>query len=164
MRSYSVHRRRRAIGDPQLETDTTLFVREGFAWWALIAPVLWLLYHWMWIVLLGFLAVAVALNAIVSAIDLPQAANIIVSAGLQILFAAEANNLRRWTLDRNGFDLVAVVLGKTVIEAELRYFRDWHAARAAPQAAHEAGDEVSIGFRTQAQEPVVGLFPSDKPA
>jgi hypothetical protein len=48
---------------------------------------------------------------------------------VHLLFALEANNLRRWTLERRGFRLVAVAEGRNIEEAEIRYF-----------SSREAGD------------------------
>ena len=95
---------------------------------------------------------------------MPQEINAFASVGVQILFAAEANNLRRWSLERAGHDLVAVVMGKTATEAELRYFRDWHAAISAHTRRVADGDDVQIAYRRQADEPIIGLFPGEKPA
>ena len=51
-------------------------------------------------------------------------------------FGLEATSLRRWTLARHGFALVDVVEGRTLDEAERRYFaRDGRGAPPAPLAA-----------------------------
>ena len=164
MRSFTVHRRRRTIGDPEAEAAATIFVREGFAWAALVAPALWFLYHRMWLVLVGYLMVVVAVNVGLGALDLPGPANAIVHAVLQAMFATEANDLRRWTLARRGYDIVAVVIARSLVDAETRYFRRWHAELVADQKAHAAGNEARITFRHTASEPVVGLFPEGGPA
>jgi len=52
---------------------------------------------------------------------------------LHFLFALEANEIRRWTLRRHGYRLAAVVEGRGLEEAEIRYF-----AGLSPDAAPEA--------------------------
>jgi len=161
MRSYTVYRRVRSIGDPEAEARDTEFVREGFSWIAFVVPVLWLLYFRLWLVLLGFLVLAVALTAGLAALGAETWVRFAVQIALALMVGAEAHNLRRWTLARHGYEFVGVVLGRDQMEAETRYFRGWTRAILAHQAAQEAGDEVSISFRQQPAEPVGTLFPKD---
>jgi hypothetical protein len=56
---------------------------------------------------------------------------------LQVLFALEANNLRRWTLERRGHRFAGVAEGRNLEDAEIRHFSDLDAGEsvvAAPPA------------------------------
>jgi hypothetical protein len=88
MRVYTVHRR---------DGDVAV-VREGFAWVALAAPLLWALWHhlWWWS-LVAFLAQSALAVAIGAEWLTPVEAGLI-GVGLSFLFAAEANDLRRRSL------------------------------------------------------------------
>lgn len=166
MRSYTVHRKRKTIGKPLAEAEATVFVRDGFSWPALLVPVLWPLYHRMWLATLGYIAVLTGAVAGLAAAGMPGLVTTVCGLSVHYLFAAEAHSLERWSLARRGYDIVAIIVAPTRDEAELRYFRDWHAAIVAHRNAHEAGDEVQIAFRTrteQPEQPVVGLFPDDRP-
>ena len=57
MVTYTVHERSDETGNITDRADKVLFVKEGFGWVALLFPVLWLLYHRLWLVLAGFIAV-----------------------------------------------------------------------------------------------------------
>lgn len=162
MRSYTVHRRIRSIGDAEAEARDTAFIGEGFSWAALIVPVLWLLYHRMWLVLLGFLALVVALNAGLAALDAQGWVVSVANLALSFAFAGEAQSLRRWALGRNGYEFVGVVLGRDLMEAETRYFRGWTRAILAHRAEAETGEGAQISFRQQPAEPVGALFPKDR--
>ena len=54
MVTYTVHERNGGSGTLAERADAIVFVKEGFAWAALVFPILWLLYHRMWLVLAGF--------------------------------------------------------------------------------------------------------------
>lgn len=161
MRSFTVHRRIRSIGDIDTEADGTLFLREGFAWLALLVPVLWLLYHRMWLVLLGFLVALGAVNVGLALIDAQGWAHGLAVGLIQLIFAGEAQNLRRWTLARNGYEFVGVILGRTRTEAETRYFRGWVRAILAHREAQAVGDDVRISFRQPEGGAVGELLPKD---
>jgi hypothetical protein len=76
-----------------------LLVPEGFGWAALLFGPLWLLAHRLWWPAAA-LFVASALLGLVS----PWAA-----AGLQVVFAFEAQDIRRWALARQGWQAAGVV-------------------------------------------------------
>ena len=44
-----------------VRADRVAFVKEGIAWLALFAPILWLIYHRMWLELLAFLVLFLSL-------------------------------------------------------------------------------------------------------
>ncbi|NND48946.1 MAG: DUF2628 domain-containing protein [Rhizobiales bacterium] len=164
MRSYTVHRRRRTLGNPNAEADATVFVREGFSWLALLSPALWALYHRLWLVLLGFVVAVIGINLVITAAGFPEAANTVVSVAIHVLFAAEAQDFRRWTLTRRGYDVTSVVVAKNLDEAESRYFRGWCEAVNTHQAAHAAGDNVEISFRSQKTGPATTTTRGEAPA
>ena len=153
MKSYTVHRKRRTIGQPNAEADATVFVREGFSWLAFFVPALWAIYHRLWLVLLGYAVVALGCNALIAAAEFPGEVNVVASVAIHVLFAAEACDLRRWTLARRGFEVAAVIVAKNEIEAENRYFRAWCDAISAHRAAHAAGDRLEISFRARSDGP-----------
>jgi hypothetical protein len=101
MRVYSVHRP--PVGGthtpPAAREAGPLLIREGFSWGAFFFGPLWLLAQRLWLAALAWL-VLVVLASLLS----PWA-----GLGLQFLLAAEARNLRRWTLARRGWREVGVV-------------------------------------------------------
>ncbi|MCG8561517.1 MAG: DUF2628 domain-containing protein [Hyphomicrobiales bacterium] len=163
MITYSVH-------EPPWSSDTLIeradrivFVKEGIAWWAFVVPVLWLIYQNMWLVLLGFLAVTMVVSLSVELLGLGETAAGFVLLGLQYLLALEANDLRRWTLRRRGFEEVGLVTGKRRDDCEFRFFSTWLAERQAGDAGgpvRPAVPPASSGFgRGGAGDDVVGVFP-----
>ncbi len=96
------------------------FIKDGISWPALVAPILWLLWHRMWLVFLAYIAGALALEGLSRAFGGPAVG--VSSFLLGILFALEANNLRCWSLERRGWRFDAVSDGADMDEAELRYY------------------------------------------
>ena len=108
--------------------DRIVFVREGFAVFALVFPLLWLLVHRMWWVLIGFAVVFAAVNAGAALIGLGETATSLALLVLTLFFAFNANELRRWTLERRGYQVVGAVSGRNRDECEIRFFSDWDGA------------------------------------
>ena len=127
MTIYTVHAP--PAGDKGAADPTRFaFIKEGFCWPALFFPGLWILFRRLWLVLLGFLIVALGLGKLGDALGGPFPGAILVLAWL--LFAIEANGLRRWTLERNGWRLIGVAEGGRLREAERRFFSSWIASGA----------------------------------
>jgi len=101
--------------------DRLIFIPDRFSWYAFGFSVIYLLWHRMWLVLLGYLVIATALELSVSLLG--DAAPAVATLAISLLFAFEANGLRRWTLERKGWRMIAVACGADVEEAELRFFR-----------------------------------------
>jgi hypothetical protein len=101
-----------------------VFVRDAFSWAALLFGPLWMLWHRMWLVLLGYLAVTTAL-ALVLHLQGSAGVGTIVWGLLALLLGFEAGTLRRFTLGRRGFRNIGIVVGDDLELAERRFFDSW---------------------------------------
>ena len=138
-----------------------VLVKEGFSWPALFVPTLWCIYHRQWLVLLFLYAALIVLVLLGGGIP---------AGGLFVLYvlgrfyvALEANGLRRWTLERNGHRLVGLVEGRTLQDAERRYFADAPAQTAVPEAAAVVTRAAApLPAQTAPARPggIVGMFPA----
>lgn len=150
-------------GDARRDAERVAFVREGFSWLALFVPALWLLCHRMWLVLIGWIVVAVALHLAVE--RLGTGADLIAGLAFNVAFAFEANGLRRWTLARRGYREAAVVAGHSREDCERRYFAERQARAAVQEDDAPAPPPASVPIFPAARavpsegEPVLGLFP-----
>ncbi len=152
-------------GDALKDSGKVTFIRDGFSWAALLIPVLWLLWNRMWLVFLGYLAIALALET--GAYFVPGLAPGIVATCFGILFAFEANELRRWSLERKGWRFAGVVAGSNRDECETRFFSAWNTpdrtATSQPDFVPASALKIpSVGSRLTGAdgEDVVGLFPT----
>ena len=160
MRAYTVHAPPAHVDDADAP-EKFAFVKDGFSWPALFVPVLWILWHRLWLTLMGIIIwVLVVMWVDRLAGEMP--ATILAILG-GILFAWEANNIRRWSLDRKGWRDVGGSFGDNLEEAEIRFFEKWGKAdgigwgdrretiaRAAYPAQRRGGAE---------DERIFGLFP-----
>ena len=103
---YTVHEQPSPPADRLDRAEALVFVKDGFSWMAFLFMPFWALAHRLWIVLAGYLAVAVALDLILEAVD---AANSTAASALflalQVLCGLEASTLWRWVQAGEG-DLV----------------------------------------------------------
>lgn len=145
----------------EADLERAVFVKEGFCWPALFFSAIWSLWHRLWLVLIGYLVIVLMLEAtsrLVGGIA-PGVTGLLFA----LLFALEANGLRRWTLERRGWQPVAMVEGSNREAAEVRFFaglagRDAarppvspspvppSPARPAPASAPRIGGEQVVGL------------------
>ncbi|MCC2111441.1 MAG: DUF2628 domain-containing protein [Hyphomicrobiales bacterium] len=132
--------------------EQLIFVKEGFCWPALLIPPLWLISRRMWLVLVGWLAVAALILAGYEYLGkaLPGTVDLL----FWLLFALEANELRRWTLARRGWRFLGVAAGRNRDEAEMRFFQTRYNPAVAPRPRPQR-----MSVAAPAQAAVIGHFP-----
>jgi hypothetical protein len=139
MRIYTVH-----IDPLSAAADReAILVKEGFAWPAFLFSFAWALWHGMWWVALGLVALEVALGAAFQVLEVAPELELAIQIGAALIIGFVANDLRRMSLDRRGFAETAIVAGADQEAATQRYFdqiefhrRDFHQrGEAAPQLA-----------------------------
>lgn len=125
MKSYTIHEAPEPSVNTMDKADRIEFVREGFAWLALFFPIVWMIYYRMWIVLAVFVGFMFALQGITYTSGAQDEIAGLISIFASLVFAFEANNLRRWTIERQGYQLVGAINGDSYDECELKFFSSW---------------------------------------
>jgi hypothetical protein len=153
--TYTVHEPHPFAEDVDERATRLVFVKEGFAFWAFIAPVIWLLFNRMWLVLLFFV---LATLAVVTAATLAGGNPTMTgwaSFALNLIFGFEARNIRRRMLAAKGYDLIGVVTGRDLEDAERRFLTEWlpTASVSAPKPAPRAPSQPFSGGSV----PAVGM-------
>lgn len=123
MQIYSILEPARGPVRPD-DPRSVIFLKEGFCWPALFVPLLWMLYHRMWLVAgayIGMSALVALLGQLLGTQETPAA---IIGLGFGLIIAFEAAGIRRWHLLRNGYRQVASVAAKNLPLAEARYFAE----------------------------------------
>jgi hypothetical protein len=156
MRYYTVH-----ASDDEYDTpEDYLFVKDGFSWPALFVPILWILWHRLWLVLVWyvvFVLVVMWAGRLLND-DIGSAVAILGS----LLFAFEANNMRRHALEARGWQEVGSSFGKDITEAEARFFAGSPVSASLPAADKKAviaRAAYTPEHRPVSEEPIIGLFP-----
>jgi hypothetical protein len=114
MRVYTAHVRPAAAG-----VDLAL-IKEGFCWPAAVVPVIWALWHGLWRVLAIFLATAAAIAGVAEALATTAELEGIIVLAYMAATGTFGNDLRRWSLSRQGYRLEGVVTGPDQDSAERR--------------------------------------------
>lgn len=159
MRVYTVHVRNAEAGP-----DDVRFVREGFTWPALFVPALWMLWHRMWWVLAAYLALSLAGGILARWLGIGDGPVILAGFAMALLVAWEADALRRWSLGRRGYRIVAFATGRSLADAERAFFSDGLGAHWSEPMAPLSVPAVQVGnarawSRRQRDEAGIGLFP-----
>ena len=159
MTVYSVYEPPTQAPDLGLRAEQLAFVKEGFSWPALFVPILWILWHRLWLTLMG-IAIWVLVVMWVDRLAGETPATILAILG-GILFALEANNIRRWSLARRGWRDIGASFGGNLDEAEIRFFEKWGKAGVGGTGQREAIERAAYPppRRSDADEPIFGLFP-----
>jgi hypothetical protein len=162
---YSVYEPPDKAPEVLTRAEALAFVKEGFSWPALLVPGLWLLYQRMWLEFVLFVVLFVVLGWLLGQSDQGQALFGWISLGIVVLFAAEANDLRRAALERRGWREVGVAIGQSREAAEFSFFRSWlpeqeRSSRERPLVT-DAPRQTEVPPRKSGgeSEEVIGLFP-----
>jgi uncharacterized protein DUF2628 len=165
MAVYTVHQPPADHGSLLPNAERIVFVRDGFSFWAFLVTPLWMLWHRMWLVLLGYIVVLAALEAGLSAIGASATALSVVGLFVSVLVGLEASTLRRFSLRLRGFRNVGIVSGADREDAERRFFETWLTeprsgrAAGAPPAAPPPMPPVNQTAHGAHPTDVIGLFP-----
>ena len=126
-----------------------------------------MLRHRMWLVVLGYLAITIALQVALSLIGASGTVMTVVAALLALLVGFEAATLRRFTLGRRRWTNVGIVVGDDTETAERRFFDAWVdrggsdnvAWASAPPPSAATVLSPPLTRRPTASPDVIGLFP-----
>jgi hypothetical protein len=161
---YSVYEPADAA-DLEARSAKVAFVKDGIAWLALAVPILWLIYHRMWLELVAFLVIFMSLPLIFGSGPAGREIAGWASIGLTVVFAFEANDLRCWALRRRGFKFAGTAWGRDRIEAETHFFSRWLPEQEKPSAPVPVvvpPPQSSAGIlptRLSGGDEVIGSFP-----
>ena len=109
-----------ANGADLAATDKFTFVRDGFHFWAAVFSVLWLVWHRLWLALLGWIVVTVAVEIGLVQLGAGRGAILLADVLIAILMGFEVASLQRWTLSR----VVIDISGRPVLVFKVDFPRD----------------------------------------
>lgn len=159
MRYYTVHTPSGGADEP----EDFVFVKDGFSWPALFFPLLWILWQRLWLTLVYYIVFLLVVAWAGRLLGDDPAIQIATLGSL--LFAFEANGLRRAALTARGFEEIGMSFGRNFGEAEARFFSDHAASRpsldrraAMVRASYPSRHRPEHGA-TASDDPILGLFP-----
>jgi Protein of unknown function (DUF2628) len=156
MSVYTVHQPPPRAGQAEPDAERFVFVRDGFSVWAFLLPPLWMLRHWLWLVLALYVVIAVAIEAALYYAGAGEAGVGFAMLFVSLLIGLEAGSLRRFTLARRGWRNVGVVSGDGLEVAERRFFATWVGAATASDGPPAP---ATVPAPVPGRPAIVGLFP-----
>lgn len=125
MKTFTVHEPPITAADRLERAEQLVFVEDGFSWTAAFLAPLWLLANRLWLPFLAYLVAMGLLLVVIWGVGSSQnIAEWLVLAG-HVLIGFEADSIRRWSLKRQDYTMIASVSGRTTNECERRFFEDW---------------------------------------
>jgi hypothetical protein len=151
-------------------TERFAFVRDGFHFWAALLGPLWLIWHRLWLALLGWIVMTLAVDVGMAKLGAGGTAVFLANLLIALLMGFEASSIRRWTLSRRNWRQLDIVVADDEEQAERRFFDRWTAKQRAlnDQPATDRGgppptrDIPGQPFSTPPPLPhnaIIGLFP-----
>ena len=156
------------------DPERFVFVRDGFSFWAFLLAPWWMLRHRLWLALVCYVILAVALSVALRWIGASAAVAIIAGALFSLLVGFEAATLRRFGLARRGWRNVGIVVGDDVESAERRFFdawanktwanksgvnKSWADQPSADGAPRTSSPAMGVPMARRPSSEVIGLFP-----
>ena len=151
--------------------DRFAFVRDGFHFWAALAGVVWLAWHRLWLALIGWIVVLLAVDFGMAALDARGGSIFVANLLLALLMGFEAASLRRWTLSRRKWRQLDIVVADDWESAERRFFDRWTAKqrglgndqlavdRGAPPPTRDIPGQPFSRPPPLPRSEIIGLFP-----
>jgi Protein of unknown function (DUF2628) len=152
-------------------TEKFVFVRDGFHFWAALLGPLWLAWHRLWLALIGWIVLIIAINAAMARLGLGGGTIFFANILLALLLGFEAPSLERWTLSRRNWRQVDIVVADSEEAAERRFFDRWAARtrgsgndqaavdRGAPPPTRDIPGQPFSKPPPLPQGGIIGLFP-----
>ncbi|MEP3247953.1 MAG: DUF2628 domain-containing protein [Sneathiella sp.] len=130
MHSYSIYYRK----DQPLDDSGLIVVPEKFHWIAFFLPLIWALWHRLWLVACCYGLFILLLQVISELYDIDSRIVIVAVIGAGLIIASAAPFLKGWQYRKEGYRELSPVLAKSVRDAENVILADlldagWHQIR-----------------------------------
>jgi hypothetical protein len=151
-------------------TDRFAFVRDGFRFWAALFGPLWLAWHRLWLALIGWIVVMIAIEVGLAKLGAGGTAIFFINVLIALLMGFEASSIRRWTLSRRNWRQLDIVVAGNEESAERRFFDRWTAKqrlindqsavdRGAPPPTRDIPGQPFSKPPPLPRSEIIGLFP-----
>jgi hypothetical protein len=144
---------------PSRRAERIAFVPDRFTWSAFLFAPLWMVWHRLWIVLVGYLVVMAALAAALAYVGASDGARFLVFFLVELLIGFEAASLRRWTLARARWRELGAVVGARRELAEQRFFDRYVTLETTREMEAALAGTTQPAVAPRNGNDVVGLFP-----
>src|SRR5690606_41641049 len=117
MRFFTIHER------PAPGGSDVIAVASGFSWFAAALPLIWFLWHRLWLGLIVYFVFGSLLGLALELAGIAAPAGMVIAVAVSFLIGAMAADYRRWTLAPHARALRGLVLPASARAAQQRYTR-----------------------------------------
>lgn len=103
-------------------TERVELVREGFALWAFILGILWLLGKRLWVLASMYFAVIIVCAVLTELLQFSEGGKLALQLWVQFMFGFHAYDLEGWWLKRRGYRFAGIIAAESVNAATRRYY------------------------------------------
>lgn len=162
VQAFTVHEPPNPPADRVDRAEQLAFVKDGFSFAALLFGPVWLLFNRMWAALLAYLLVAIALGTVLELLKVAPLWASLTGIALNLFVALEADSIRRWTLERRGWQFIGTVVGRSTAECERRFFEAWLPTQPIlrPRESVYGGSAATAPYAATGLSATAGFLPS----
>lgn len=135
MQFYTVHEPPDPPADRIDRAGSLMFISDRFTPTAAALGPVWLLANRLWHAFAGYVAVLALVAAIVLLSGLSLRWLSVLLGAMNLIVGFEAASLKRWALERRGWQTLGTVSGRTLDECERRFLESWLVEHPSP-ASH----------------------------
>jgi hypothetical protein len=158
MRAWTIHDPAPAAAPSASRARDIVTVKDGFAWWALFFPLIWLVTRQLWWGAFSYVVVAVLFGVAVHYLAFSGLGVIVLAVLIHLWIAFDGNDMRRRTLLSRGYAEIARLPGASRDEAEQQFFARWLPAPGT-EPPPPAPSRAPPPPRRPDDPQVIGLFP-----
>ena len=125
LQSYTVHEQNPLPLDRVDRADALVFVKDGFSFQAALFAPIWLAGKNLWLALLGYLAIAMALGLVWTMLGWSLPSLALAMLALHLIVGFESDSLQRMQLNNRGWQTLGAVTGKDALDCERRFYDVW---------------------------------------
>ena len=125
MIDYTVHEPPQIAATRDERAESLVFVKDGFAWGALVFGPFYFLFRGEWLGLTVYLFAALLLRLGFSTAGAEEYWTSLAAILLNIVAGFEANEIKRWSLSLRGWREIGAVSGRSYAESERRFLEKW---------------------------------------
>jgi hypothetical protein len=125
MQFYTVHEPPEPPADRIDRAASLVFIGDQFTRQAVVLGPLWLLANKLWHAFAAYVAALALVAVVILAADLNLRWISLFIGAFNLFIGFEGASLRRWALERKGWQTLGTVSGRTLDECERRFLEDW---------------------------------------
>lgn len=145
MATFTVHEPPDAPASQLDRADLLVFVRDGFTATAASVPALWMLANRLWLAFGTYVVAMGGMVLILRSAGVGGRSIFWVISAIHLIIGFEASTIRRWSLDRTGWRMLASVTGRNIKDCERRFFEAWLDGKPTASLAMPADREPTAG-------------------